>query len=687
MNNQIEKLTKRILLLENEIESLKILYKYKSEEVDELVGSNSWKITKPIRYIFSRVKFVKEILKKISAKINVKDQLIDQIPKIDIEIKTNFKYQKKNKIGNLIKPIAFYLPQFHPLEENNRFWGKGFTEWSNVRRVTKFFDSHYQPRKPNKLGYYDLRLPEVIREQIKIASNYGIHGFCFHFYWFNNKSLMTLPVDNFLKINSKFKFCFNWANENWTKNWDGLDKEVLLHQNYSEDSLKKMIKFMVPYLKNERYIQIQERPIFLIYNIKKIPKFNDNIKTANKILEENGLKPLFVIACETFGLKYKDLENKKVDALVEFPPHFVKSMEINASKNFYNNFNGKLFDYNQVVSNEITKNNESIKKIRRYKTAMLAWDNTARRLDKSHIFANYNITAYSQWIDHILSYEFNQVDNNKYLFINAWNEWAEGTYLEPDENLGFKNLDATYQIISNYNGTATQKPEDTQIKKRNNYAVIFHIYYEDLVEQYLKKISNFEKIGFDLYVTTNDIKKLSKIKSAYPNLNYFIFENRGRDMLPFIKILKKIEKLEYKAICKIHTKKSVYRPDGDKLRNKILNSLLNKNTINKILILLEDPSIGMIGPEGSILKFDEKNMLFNKDKYEFLLNMLHIKSADYFFSGSMFWFKQDALKKIELIDENLFERENGYADGMIHHSVERLLISLVKHNKYKIKSI
>ena len=183
------------------------------------------------------------------------------------------KYES-TKISELIKPIALYLPQYHTIPENDKWWGTGFTEWTNVKKATPLYEGHYQPHIPHKdIGYYDLSDIEVMRKQVQIAKKYGIHGFCFYYYHFaNGKRLLEKPINNWLDAKDiDFPFCFAWANENWTRNWDGGNKEIIMPQDYAQANILQMLKDMIPAFKDQGYIKIDKKPILLVYRAEIIP--------------------------------------------------------------------------------------------------------------------------------------------------------------------------------------------------------------------------------------------------------------------------------------------------------------------------------------------------------------------------------------------------------------------------------
>ncbi|HFU75142.1 MAG TPA: glycosyltransferase, partial [Arcobacter sp.] len=382
--------------------------------------------------------------------INQRSQIVQkQKSQIDVKDETKYfvDYTKKNSLDTKLKTIAFYLPQFHPFKENDEWWGKGFTEWTNVTKAKPNFEGHYQPHLPIHNGFYDLRLPEVMIEQARLAKNYGIHGFNFYYYWFDGKILMNKPFEILLKHKEiDINFCITWANENWTRRWDGLENEVLISQNHSDEDSIKFIKNLFKYFEDDRYIRVDNKPLLIIYRSSIIP----NMKKTGEIWREEakkaGFEGLYLVCAQTSGT---DAPYKiGFDAAMEFPPHTVYSEKINENIEFFDkNFNGTVFDYNQVVDHACQKHEPNYKLFR---TAMLSWDNTARRENNATTFHNFNINGYKKWLTHISN---NTLQNSKYsedekfVFINAWNEWAEGTHLEPDNKYGYAYLESTYDIL------------------------------------------------------------------------------------------------------------------------------------------------------------------------------------------------------------------------------------------------
>jgi hypothetical protein len=338
----------------------------------------------------------------------------------------------------IVRPIAFYLPQFHPIAENDRWWGKGFTEWTNVAKAVPQFEGHYQPRRPGELGYYDLRLPDVMREQIGLAKHYGLHGFCFHHYWFHGKRLLQGPVDRFLADPGlDFKFCLCWANENWTRAWDGAEHEVLIGQEHSVEDDLAFFDDLVRYMKDGRYIRVDGKPVLVIYRPGLLPFPGQTAARWREEALKRGFPGLFLIASNSFG--FTDPGAIGFDALVEFPPHGRRAVEMNETLKPYNSeYKGLVYSYAEIAAAAQNSYPENALVI---PGAMPSWDNESRRPGHGNVMHGSTPELFREWMDRcFLRAKRNEAAHCPFVFVNAWNEWAEGAYLEPDRRFGYAYL-------------------------------------------------------------------------------------------------------------------------------------------------------------------------------------------------------------------------------------------------------
>ena len=358
-----------------------------------------------------------------------------------------------------LKTIAFYLPQFHEIEENNEWWGNGFTEWRNVTKGLPRYKNHYQPRLPKDLGFYDITTGTTFARQIELARKNGIYGFCFHVYWFSGKRLLEKPLEILLENKSlDIPFCICWANENWTRRWDGFDKDVLIEQDFLEIDTQAFIKDMEKYITDSRYIRINNRPLIVIYRPQLIPNFKKVVMEWREYLISKGHgNPL--IAC-VLGFNLKTPTDYACDFAVEFPPHNLATNlnTINHDVDIYDsNFSGNIHSYNGIV--------DRAKQLKvdfpLARGIFPNWDNESRLGSSAGTsFANSTPIAYQDWLEYSLKYsKDNPIEGDSIMFINAWNEWAEGAYLEPDLHYGFAYLNATKNAVRNiYEG---REPKDT----------------------------------------------------------------------------------------------------------------------------------------------------------------------------------------------------------------------------------
>jgi len=345
--------------------------------------------------------------------------------------------------------IAFYLPQFHPIPENDHAWGKGFTEWRNVGKSSPFYEGQYQPRLPGELGYYDLRLPEVMEQQATLAKAYGIHGFCYYYYWFNGRRLLSKPIDQMLRSRKPdMPFCFCWANENWTRRWDGESKEIIVPQNHGPEDDLAFIRNLFPAFEDSRYIRVNGKPLLIVYRTDLFP---DPAKTAELWRNEArkaGFGDLYLLRCESND-PFTTPDSIGFDASYEVPtfilPDELKLDELGPLK-VSNDFVGRIFDYEKIVSYYCNRPPVPYK---RYRDPMLAWDNTPRHGNRATIYHNVTSELYERWMRESYEDARNKfVGEERLVFVNAWNEWAEGSYLEPDLKHGREFLEATLRALS-----------------------------------------------------------------------------------------------------------------------------------------------------------------------------------------------------------------------------------------------
>ena len=294
-----------------------------------------------------------------------------------------------------VRLIAFYLPQFHPIPENDQWWGKGFTEWTNVTRARPLFEGHYQPHLPSELGFYDLRVPEVREEQARLAGEYGIHGFCYYYYWFGGRRLLERPFEEVLASGRPdFPFCLCWANETWTRRWDGLDREVLMAQVHSEEDDARFVQSLFPAFRDARYIRVQGRPLLIVYRASLLPDPARTIATWARECRSAGISPPFLLAALTFDID--DPKPYGFDGAVEFPPHQSRARRLtNALRLTDLPHEGNVFDYADAARSYIDRPEPEYPLFR---AVMTGWDNTPRRQRRGYVFLGATPERYGEWL-------------------------------------------------------------------------------------------------------------------------------------------------------------------------------------------------------------------------------------------------------------------------------------------------
>lgn len=353
---------------------------------------------------------------------------------------------------NDTKVIAWYLPQFHQMEINNKYHGQGFTEWTNTSRAIPLFTGHYQPHIPYDVGYYDLLNPSTLKRQIYLARHYGVYGFCFYYYWFSGKRLMEKPLELLLEHKElNMPFCINWATENWTTLWDGGNKKVIVEQKLEENDGQRFMESILPYMKDPRYIKIDERPILVIYRVNIFEKEQVKLLLNNfrEIAKKSGFPDLYIMLSNAFNFRDNIIE-WGADALVEFPPHGTFDLlEVNKNLGYINPyFSGRIFDAQSFVENK--RYMADYGRQTYYRSALTSWDNTARKaMSDANIFCGLNPQTFKKWVKDIVD-ESKKIHSRSedIIFVNSWNEWAEGSHLEPDMKYGYGYLQALKEALT-----------------------------------------------------------------------------------------------------------------------------------------------------------------------------------------------------------------------------------------------
>lgn len=355
-----------------------------------------------------------------------------------------------NRVPRRRRPrvLAFYLPQFHRIPENDMWWGEGFTEWTNVDQARPLYDGHRQPRRVGELGQYDLSDPGVMRRQAALAHDHGVDGFVMHHYWFDRRKLLDAPLNNLLADPTiHFPFALCWANENWTRRWDGLDSEVLIAQTYSDGWADRFYHDIHPALRDPRYVTVDGLPLLVIYRVGHVPGARSAILKWKEYARRDGLGGLHVLAVD-HPRQFERLPagvDAVVDGLIRFPPlggiglRTIKHLAPGASVRL----KGDIYSYDAAVDSADLRTSTA-RGLPVHPGVMPGWDNTPRRRESAHVFHGSSPVSFRRWVARAAAAA---ADGSGLLFVNAWNEWAEGAYLEPDAHFGNGYLEAIRDVL------------------------------------------------------------------------------------------------------------------------------------------------------------------------------------------------------------------------------------------------
>ncbi|HSB98131.1 MAG TPA: glycoside hydrolase family 99-like domain-containing protein [Spongiibacteraceae bacterium] len=491
-NSQIANANGQIAELNNQLASLYKIIAERERRLDQIFRSYSWRLTKPLRFsarlyrdkhraifaaaralwhrlpvsVHRKQKFKTRVFKQFSflfrntAAFNAWQNMNSSTPQhysaselavgeVSFEKITYVPLlQGKPLKSKSAKLICFYLPQFHPIPENNEWWGEGFTEWTNVRPAQAQFEGHYQPHEPGELGYYNLLDPSVQQRQIELAKLYGIEGFCFYFYWFGGKRLLEAPIANYLNDSRlDFPFCLCWANENWSRRWDGLDSEVLIAQQNSPADDIAFIEYIARYVRDPRYIRIDGKPLLLVYRPHLLPSARETAQRWRSWCRDNGIGEIYLAYTQSF--EAVDPNKYDFDAAIEFPPSNSAPPNITGLVSPLNKeFGSTIYDWRIFVERSEKYQQPAYTLFR---SVCPAWDNTARRKNHGTVFLHSSPRLYQRWLQNAVNHTVTHIQNpdERLIFVNAWNEWAEGAHLEPDARYGYAYLQATRDALSN----------------------------------------------------------------------------------------------------------------------------------------------------------------------------------------------------------------------------------------------
>ena len=621
-----------------------------------------------------------------------------------------YERQDPRVVPSYVKTIAFYLPQFHEIAENNKWWGEGFTEWTNTSKSLPRFPSHYQPRVPHPdIGYYDLQDDNVLDKQVKIAKASGIDGFCFYYYWFSGKKLLDKPINNFIRrqdLDHGFLVC--WANENWTRRWDGLDKEILIEQQYEKDWDIRFIEDISAFFHDKRYIRLNKKPIVIVYNLSVIPNPEMVVNNWRKWCRDNGIGEISVWS--VYDNSFFNREPSFIDMFVEFPPRPIATVEhLDKSSFACGDSDAYIFDYEKFVDtillNKALADNVSLPI---YRCVMMGWDNSARRKDAFHAWAKFSGDKFYSWCRKVWEYTVHTFpDHERFIFVNAWNEWAEGTYLEPDTRFGYANINTLSRALTklpNQPGPIAKESVTSSQLHSISIIVHLHLYFADLLDEFIDSINRIPT-AHDLIVTVCDQYTLDLVKSNkhrfihVSNISIRLVLNRGRDLGPLIIELSDVIH-QYDLVLHIHSKKSQTVNWGHLWRKYLTKNLLGSRENIKLILntFLCNPDIGIIGvpvyaPMSTHMSWGPDQ----KSRCQKLLNdclgdssiVPPLPDDPDFSAGSFFWARTDSIRQLFSLGLTYesFESEDQQVESTLAHAVERVFPYLARCNQYSYEKV
>ncbi|MHB1271805.1 MAG: glycoside hydrolase family 99-like domain-containing protein [Rhodanobacter sp.] len=561
--------------------------------------------------------------------------------------------------------VAFYLPQFHPVAENDAWWGEGFTEWHNVTRALPQFEGHLQPRLPGELGFYDLRLPAVMQRQMQLARDYGIGAFCSYFYWFAGKTLLEAPLRRWLDDPTlDLPLCLCWANENWSRRWDGRADDILIGQQHSPDDDLGFIDHVSRYLADPRYLRVDGKPLLLVYRPGLLPNPKATAARWRTWCRDHGIGEIRLAYVQSFDRV--DPRDIGFDAAVEFPPNNLTPAPITARQHLLNpEYRGNVHDWRELARESMARPDPTYP---RYPCVNPGWDNEPRRSGSGRVFAHASPRGYRDWLRHAIATARRRFPTQPLVFVNAWNEWAEGAVLEPDTRLGHAWLEATRTALHPVPAADTRP------------CAVIHLWYPDLLDELVTAL-RASGIAWRLVITTADEREAlvrERVAQLGLDAEIAVFENRGRDILPFLHVANRLLDEGVTTVLKLHGKRSTHRPDGEIWRRELLDKLLAPERAERIAAAFrDDATLGLVHAEGHLQPLDYY-WGANRANVDYLARRIGIPAPqvehDSFVAGSMFWVRPAALR--QLLDAHLeladFETEAGQLDGTLAHAIERV---------------
>ena len=600
-----------------------------------------------------------------------------------------------------VRILAFFLPQFHRDEVNEKAWGRGFTEWMNVSKAKPLFDGHQQPKLPADLGFYNLATDLAWREQQQITSQYGIDGFVLYHYWFGGvcpleTALLTLlnnpDIDQ--------KFCLCWANESWTRRWDGGNQEVILEQSYDGESPEELADYLLQFFRDSRYITEQAKPVYLIYRPEDLVDAPVFLARLRARLRENGFE-ISLGRVLSFRANPQDVLSEHFDFAVQFPVHgsygqlhtCLAATPLRGVRDPLQLTQTNLLNYQAWAKEQARCYQylvaESDGGIPVFPAVMPDFDNTARRGNRGgSLFINQRAGAFAEWVQAVVRVvqRINFVNQKRfirqpYLFVCSWNEWAEGSVMEPSLQLGYHYLNELYRSCV---ATDIERQEMLQASRigfhaRSKDALVYHLYYPELVDEAVCVLGQLSSC-FDVFLSVSSLISAQHLRrlvgACSGNVVISEFPNYGYDIYPFLRYVSddNLDLLgRYRWILKLHSKRSTHRPDGAAWSEALREQLCGLD-LDRI-----QPEIGFVMPEMSTLKVSDF-VGSNRQQMKTMMQLLGVDASlletSHFAAGSMYLIRTQCLQPFrEQLPRllSLLAQEGYRVDGSYAHALERCM--------------
>jgi lipopolysaccharide biosynthesis protein len=608
--------------------------------------------------------------------------------------------------------VAHFLPQFRALEENSEAWGEYFTEWSNVLQGVPLFDGHRQPRIPPGGEIYSLEDPKTLRSQVSIAKTYGVAAFSYYFYFFDRAPVLGETIRQHAEDSlCDIDFSLTWANENWTKKWDGGDDGIIFEQTYSSDLPERLANAVSPYLVNGKYLRtLDGRPIFSVYRPAAVPNPRQFFERFRKAVQQETGADLYLQAFQTFD-DFTPPQRLGFDGAAEFPPHPFPANQAKKTRQLgaYSNLNpkvsgvrpdfrGNFFSYGEYATLYSSSDDVPYSLAR---GVMLEWDNSPRNPSTGNIFVGFDYRKFSAWLVRSLVREDRADTGASVVYINAWNEWGEGAVLEAREDDGNSALEAVRHSVSHAEVIRQSLADLANFgdqKATSDSVAHIHLHAFRESKRWAKVIEQIAAHGIEVIVTTTSAADAARVRAETNCTAVFVVENRGRDIRPFLQLLPYFRKKGFTYVLKIHGKESRHRGlAGYRWGRDLIEGYASTELLREALHKLRsNAEIGMICSLDQLSTTSlDQTWIHNLAIHDLLVQALpahRTKASEFptrqFPAGSMFWARLDAIESLAEIQDSWFELELPGAsttDGRLEHSVERLFLQLVLQSGHELQ--